>query len=451
MSRRVIYVVRSWPRLSQTFVVNEILALEQRGVQLTIVALARAREDLVQPEVARVRARVHYLDGDGPDGDEQRVLTRLRGTVGDHLRVAAAGPGRYLAALRFARAHPELAAGYATCTSAQAFGHAVRVAALIARSRPHHTNEDGDGIGHIHAHFAHDPALVGMLARRLTGLPFSFTAHARDLYQIPPESVVSRAGEAVAVVTCCQVNASYLDEVLAGAAVLAGSVPPVHVVHHGVELDRFTPTRDDAAGPPTRPVVVSVGRLVEKKGYADLLQACARVRAAGRDLHLRIIGDGPLAAELRTLAGSLDLGESVVFEGEKDRDEVLGALRGAQVFALTPRELADGDRDGIPNVFVEAMACGLPVVATAAGGVTELVRHEVNGLVAAPGDVAAVAAHLEALLGDEGLRTRLGTAARHTVETDYDVAAAAATLEAIFGGQSFGGQIRRAGVAAVSQ
>jgi glycosyltransferase involved in cell wall biosynthesis len=225
------------------------------------------------------------------------------------------------------------------------------------------------------------------------------------------------------VVTCCEANARYLESVVPHQ-----DRPPIVVVHHGVDLHRFSPAGRVTATPP---LLVSVGRLVEKKGFADLLRALHEVKHRGVPFHARISGDGPLHAELARLRDTLALAAEVELRGAEDSDAVLAALRQASVFALTPRELPGGDRDGIPNVLVEAMACGVPVVTTTAGGITELVRHDVDGLLAAPGDVAGIAEALCTLLTDAASRTRLGTAARRTVELGFDTDDAARRLEGV--------------------
>lgn len=420
MSRRVIYVVRSWPRLSQTFVVNEVLAQERLGTRLDLFSLSRSGERLVQPQVGDVRATVTYLD-------EPRPRER-RTALADVALVARSAPLAFARTLGYAAARPRLSSGYATLSTLGCLAVALRLAAVVLRAR-----RDGDPVEHLHAHFAHDPGLVVLLASRLTGVPYSITAHARDLYQIPASSMRARAGEASALITCCAANVQYLTTVL----------PPedlarVRLIHHGVELGRFTPVPA-----PRRATVgiVSVGRMVEKKGFADLLQACALLRdrlpgpAAAPAFRLTIYGDGPLREELTALRDRLGLDAEVDFAGECDGDAVLRAYRRADVFALTPCVTADGDRDGVPNVIVEAMACGLPVVATDAGGVGEIVRPDGNGLLAAPGDVEAVAGHLHRLVTDPELRQRLGAAGRRTVEEGYDVEAAAQELALLFAGQ----------------
>jgi glycosyltransferase involved in cell wall biosynthesis len=414
MSERVIYLVRSWPRLSQTFVVNEVLAVERAGAELAVFSMVRSGEALVQPEVAAVRAPVVYLADRADDGILRRALPFLVVLLGS--------PLRFLRTLVFSLRRPGLAAGYGECSTRECFVQATQIAAAIRRMRA-----TGVRVEHLHAHFAHDPALVGLLTARLThNLRFSFTAHARDLLQIPASSLTARAADAVAVVTCCEANAGYIASVV--PHVLR---PPVEVIHHGIELDRFTPSRSHA--PSARPPrITSVGRLVEKKGYTDLLRALARLVDRGESFRCDIYGDGPDREHLERLRDDLGLRGHVAFQGAQDSTHIREVLQSSDLFALTPCVTNDGDRDGIPNVLVEAMACGLPVVTTTSGGITELVHHGENGLVSRPGDVAAISGAVARLLGDAELRRRLGEAARHSVEADYDVNAAARRLLGVY-------------------
>lgn len=412
MARRVIYLTRSWPRLSQTFIVNEVLALERLGVHLDIFAMEPSGEDLRQPQVDHVRAVVTYLDR----------AARWR----DHLTVGARAPRRYLAAAAFALGNPDLASGYATATAGQCFRYAVHVAAHVRGLR-----RNGTEVSHVHAHFAHDPALVALLVHRLTDLPYSVTAHARDLYQIPQRSLRVRAAGATDVLTCCLANLDYLD-----AELEPQSAAKARVIHHGVDLDQFTP---DVQGSSSGAVqVISVGRMVEKKGFPDLLRACAQV-AQDHPFTLTLYGDGPLRAELEQLRQELGLQDVVVFAGEHDSSVIVAAMRQADIFAITPFVTPDGDRDGVPNVIVEALASGLPVVSTDVGGVGEAVRHGHNGYLAAAHDVPAVAAYLRELVTDPELRATMGAAARATAEESFDVDRAARELVGVFGLQGVAG------------
>jgi glycosyltransferase involved in cell wall biosynthesis len=411
MPGRVIYVVRSWPRLSQTFIVNEIVALERRGVAITVFSLVRSDDTLVQPAVGRVRAPVLFLSD---------LATAWRDRIRVHARAFRLAPPRYVRTWLYTVRNPDLAAGYGESSTMASFAHAVSIVAEIDRLRAR-----GDAPSHIHAHFAHDPALVGLLVARLTGLPFSFTGHARDLIQIPGTSLAARAAAATALVTCCQANADYID-----AVVPEPVRPPVLVIHHGVELSTFAPAgpHDDAE----IPTVLAVGRLVEKKGFRDLLAALATVRGRGRRFDCRIYGDGPLRDELEGQRDALGLQGMVTFMGAGDSAVVAAALAASDLFVLSPLVARDGDRDGIPNSLVEAMACSLPVVTTDVGGTTELVQDGRNGIVVPAADPAALADAIDRMLTDGDLRHRLGAAARRTIERDHDVDHAARRLEAIF-------------------
>jgi glycosyltransferase involved in cell wall biosynthesis len=359
-----------------------------------------------------VAATVHFLD------ERRPPLGALR----DHALVARSAPLRCARTLLFAATRPYLAHGYATLSTLGCLAAAVRLAAAVHRAR-----SAGAPIEHLHAHFAHDPALVALLTSRLSGVPYSITAHARDLYQIPVPSLRARARDAVAVVTCCAANVDYLRSVLP-----AGLHRRLRLIHHGVQLDRFVPApRTDVRVPVE---ILSVGRLVEKKGFPDLLRACQQLKASQAPFRLRIYGDGPLRADLGRLRDQLGLRDEVDLVGERDGADVLRAYQRADVFALTPCVTADGDRDGVPNVIVEAMACGLPVVTTDAGGIAEILRHGVNGLIAEPRDVPALAGHLATLVTDPARRRELGEAGRRTVEEDYDVRSAAHELSLIFPG-----------------
>jgi glycosyltransferase involved in cell wall biosynthesis len=318
---------------------------------------------------------------------------------------------------------PELAAGYSTSSTAACFARAVGLAAWIERER-----RRGRPIDHVHAHFAHDPALVAFFTRRLTGVPFSFTAHARDLYGLPVGSLAVRAREANAIVTCCRANVAHLRAILPEPA-----RSRVHLVHHGVDLDAFTAPRRSHRN--DVPLVLSVGRLVEKKGFPDLIRACAKLEAAGCHFRCVIYGDGPLRDELVRLRDGLGLAAHVTFAGKQSQRGLVSEFQRADVFALTPHVTDDGDRDGVPNVVAEAMACAVPVVSTSVGGVPDLVRHGENGLLAAPHDVDAIAGNLEALLADTPRCRRLGRAARRTVEEAFDIRASARQLARLFAGK----------------
>jgi glycosyltransferase involved in cell wall biosynthesis len=412
----VAYIVRSYPRLSQTFILDEICMLERMGMNLRIFAVTDPHEPIVQFEVGEVLAPTEYLD---------RSIRRARLRVlTEHLWAVARAPQRYTRALHLVITHKDGNNGYASSTRFECFLYAVYLVRLLRREQ----RRTGVGTDHIHAHFAHDPTLVAMLAHVLTGISYSFTAHARDLYQVPQPVLVERAESASAIVTCCRANVDYLHQTLPER--LRGKV---RLIYHGKEL-HDTPIGAPSGAPPEVPLILSVGRLVEKKGFTDLVLACHRLKQEGRRFSCIIYGEGPDRSKLQAMVEQLDLSDRISLPGARSRREILSAYLQAHVFALTPFVLENGDRDGIPNVLIEAMASGLPAVTTTVGGIPELVRHDVNGLLATPRDVAGIAAHLAALLDDHERLERLSRSARQTVERYFNAQTAGNQLAELFEG-----------------
>src|SRR5919198_4032177 len=224
------YILRSYPRLSQTFILHEILALERLGLKLDIFAITNPREELTQAEVTRVRAPVPYLEGAARRASPVIAL--------EHLGFLLKSPARYLSALGYVLRHGEIDKGYTASSRFECFLQAVYLAHLL-RMRDDHLHDRAirdrySAIKHLHAHFAHDPTLIAMLAHMLTGIPYSFTAHARDLYQVPEQELTRRVARASAVVTCCAANVEYLSRVLPERL-----RRKVHLIHHGVDLRNF--------------------------------------------------------------------------------------------------------------------------------------------------------------------------------------------------------------------
>jgi glycosyltransferase involved in cell wall biosynthesis len=412
------YILRSFPRLSQTFVLHEILALERLGLKLRIFAIVDPHESLVQQEVGQVQAEVHYLAAPG-----RRRLTSI---PREHLALCAKSPCRYFTTLCYVLRHGEIDRGYRVGSRLDCFRQAVYLLRLVAEAE----RRTGRRIHHLHAHFAHDPALIAMLAHMLSGIPYSFTAHARDLYQVLPQTLVDRVAQATAAVTCCAANVSYLRRILPREL-----GEKCTIVHYGIDLCRFHPgdEREESQRKGSAlPLILSVGRLVEKKGFLDLVAACSLLKREGYRFRCEIYGEGQLRDELRVTLHQYDLAGQVVLAGGITQQELIPALQRADIFALTPFVTEDGDRDGMPNVLMEAMACGLPVVSTTVAGVPELIEHGYNGLLAQPRDVHGIAAALAALLGDTRARKRLGAAAHRTVMERFSLDASARRLTALF-------------------
>lgn len=396
---RVGYMVSTWPRLSQTFVLNEILALERCGVSLRIFSAKAPRAEPVNAKVAQVRAPVTYLNFRG----------RRRAILFANLRIARDLPGRYfpamLRALRYGR--PSVL---------RRFFQAGYLADLLRR----------EPLTHLHAHFSTAPTQVAMFTQELVGVPYSFTAHARDIYaDTHPALLRAEMERAKAVVTVSEYNREYLYRIKPG---LNGKL---RCIDYGLDLSEFNFRWPRASDPPP-PIILAVARLVEKKGLRDLILAADILRKWGDDFRVHIIGDGELRHALRRLVANRGLQDCVSLLGAQPHEKVQLACERASIFVLPCVVAADGDRDGLPNVLLEAMASGVPVVSTPVVGIPELIESERDGLLTPPSDPARLAEALERLLTDADLRDRLALAARSKVEKRFSIDSSAKKLLELF-------------------
>jgi glycosyltransferase involved in cell wall biosynthesis len=387
---RVAYLVKRFPRLSETFVLNEFLEVRRLGVEVALFALMDPGEQVVHPAARELASEVHYLNLAGrPWYSRWRLLRGAAAHVATHPR----GLLRMLwALLTVHRSMPSVR-------------HAVEGAWLARELRQM-------GVRHLHAHFAHSPAAVAYMARLSGGPPFSFTAHAKDLYTTLPRNLVIRTKAARFVLTCTHFNGRFLGDLLRGVPT------PIQVVHHGTDLRRFNSTRSKAEPG----LIVSVGRLVPKKGYPVLIEALRVMAADSIVFSCEIYGGGPMREELDAMAHAAGLEARVAFHGARPQDQIAAAYARASVFAIAPIVISDGDRDGIPNVLVEAMAMRVPVVSTRISGIPELIDDGMNGLLVKPGNATALARAITRVLLDPRLASRLGAAGRHKVEREFDLA-----------------------------
>ena len=377
-------LVNGFPRLSETFVLQELLELERRGLRLHVFALRRPEEVVQQEALAGLQAEVEYLP------ELSAAAPRLARRAA-HAGVFLRRPIGYADALADALASPDF--------SRSAMTQALLLAHRLLRL----------GSPPLYIHFAHKPATIGRLAARFAGVPYGLSAHAKDIWLTAENELARKVRDARVVLTCT-------DEGRAHLAALAAGRTPVLLGYHGVATDTPAPLRPERAVPR----ILTVGRLVEKKGHDVLLRAAALLQSRGVAFTLRIAGEGPEWARLQRLAHELGLGERVLFLGPVSESEVEAEYREADLFALACRRLANGDRDGIPNVVLEAMAHGLPVVGTRLAGVAEAVVDGECGLLADQDDEPGLAGCLERLLTDPGLRGRLGAKARHRVVDRFD-------------------------------
>ena len=404
--RPVAYILGTFPQASQTFIAREVRGLRLAGLPMMVFALGRRAPDVLEDADRAWYPDVRFAP---------RVLTPR--VLAANLSVAMRSPGRY--ARTFGRL---LALPHRPRILVLRAIALFTTAAWIAR-----TIERAGGCRQVHAHFALAQTEVAMAVSALLDVPFSFTAHARDIYATP-SALEEKIRAARVVVTCTGYNVTHLRG-------LCPELPAAHIqlVHHGVDVDaasRIAAHRELRAD--TRPVILAAGRLIDKKGFDTLIDACAELRARGLQFECRIFGTGPLMAELRRRAEAAGLASVLALPGWAPAGQLLEDMGRAAVFAMPSRVAAGGDRDGIPNVVLEAMAAGLPVVATKVSGIPEAVSHDTTGLLVEPDDVRGLADALARVLTDTALSARFGAAARARIAEEFTLEVASSRLLALF-------------------
>ena len=397
----VAVVLKGYPRLSETFIAQEIRALEQCGLNLRIYSLRHPTDPAIHPVHREIVSPVSYL----PEYLHHEPLRVYRAW-----RLARRLP-RYQRAFRTWLG--DLRRDF-TRNRMRRFGQACVLAADLPA-----------GATRLHAHFLHTPASVARYAGLMTGLPWSCSAHAKDIWTTPAWEKQEKLAELDWLVTCTAVGRDHL-------AGLAPDPGRVRLIYHGLDFDRWPrppgrrPARDGSR--PDDPVVLlSVGRTVEKKGYEDLLAALALLPAS---LHWRLIhiGGGTLAPLLGERAEALGLTSRLTWLGAQPQEVVLRNYRGADLFVLASRVAADGDRDGLPNVLMEAQSQGLACLATRVSAIPELIEDGVTGVLAEAGDPAALAAALDELIRNPATRAALGAAGTTRVRERFSMTGGIAVL-----------------------
>lgn len=390
----IAFVLKGYPRLSETFIAQEIRALEARGLEIVLFSLRDPSEAQLHPVHREIKARVNYL----PEYLYRQPLRVLRAA-----RAARRRPGLGLALRRWLgdlRRDP-------TPNRVRRFGQAL----VLAHELP-------PRVRHLHVHFLHTPASVARYAALLTGLPWTCSAHAKDVWTTEAWEKREKLAECRWLVTCTEANRRHLQS-------LAPDPARVELLYHGLDFARF-PAPEGARPPrdgsdPADPVVLlSVGRAVPKKGYDVLLEALA---ALPPERHWRFVhvGGGPLLGRLARRARRLGVAEHVSWLGPKAQEEILRRYRAADLFVLACRIHDDGDRDGLPNVLLEAQSQKLACVSTRLAGVRELIEDDVSGLLVPEGDPVALAAALDRLIADPGLRARLAAAGFRRVRESFSL------------------------------
>jgi glycosyltransferase involved in cell wall biosynthesis len=371
-------VLKRFPRLSETFILREILSLEEAGVQVMVDSLHAAEDGPRHRELERLRAEVRYLP--------RHPGIRKSGVASAHLRVFTRSPIVWTRLARRARLDGR-------------WGQFLLSGLVAARARRSSADV-------IHAHFATGAAEVARDASKLAGVPYTVTCHAKDIFHrenVP--HIAERLQDAAAIVTVSGYNVDYLRDRLPSV--------PVHLVPNPIPAAPATGWKAD--GP-----LLCVARLVPKKGVDQLIDALAIVSPRHLDLRLQIVGDGPLRDQLEDRARTAGVADRIDWIGSVSSDGVRAAMSGARAFVLPCRIDADGDRDGMPTVLVESMMAGVPVISTDVAGISELVRDGETGFLAPADDAQALAAAIERLVDDPRTADRLARSGRALVIRAFD-------------------------------
>ncbi len=393
---RLGYLLRMYPRFSQTFVVNEILELERRGAALRICSLRAPTDGVFHASISRVRAKADYLP-----------------------ELLAAAPRRFLDALR--RRWRADRAGTWRAVREWLGRRSVSLlelgqAALVCRWAEKH------GIGHLHVHFGTQEATVAMLARLMGGPSYSLTLHAFDIFRdnVDRSLLAVKINHSAFTVTVCESNRRFLIEHVPGV-----EAAKVRVHYNGLDLTHFEPAPFEQR---SRTLVFAVGRLIEKKGFVHLVRAAARLIERGVELECEIAGDGPLRSQLKREIRELGVRDRVRLLGPLPQEQVREKLRQARVLVAPCVPAADGNIDATPTVLLEALASACPAISTRLSGIPEIIDDGVSGLLVEPGDEAALADAIGRVLADDALARKLAEAGRRRACERFDIRANVARL-----------------------
>jgi glycosyltransferase involved in cell wall biosynthesis len=387
-------ILKGYPRISETFISNEILLLERLGFSIHLFSMRQPRESFTHKSVSQIQANVDYLP--------ETLFRPLPRLIYHNFLLALQKPRIYAKAIKVALQRFLRTRKSATIKHLFQAGHLVQH--LLPRRK----------IMHLHAHFAHSPTSVALFASILSGLPFSFTAHAKDIYTSDPRQLREKLALARFVVTCTAYNRRHL------AKLYDGKSNSVFRVYHGIDTGLFAlkPKADEV---PVKPYqILTVARLIAKKGLPTVYRALKILYERGIPFEHILIGDGEERKNVLALIKKLGLNAQSRWRGTQPHEVVLKHYKQAHLFVLGCEVAANGDRDGIPNVLLESMAMGVPVVATDISAIPELVETEKTGILVPPGQPGRLAEAMIRMLTDTELRSRVIPAARQRVLQDFD-------------------------------
>ncbi len=405
---KVAVILKGWPRLSETFIAQEIAGLEARGVALELWSMRQPTDTARHPVHDRVRGRVTYLPEYLKDQPGRVFAAWLKAR---RLPGYAAAHARFLADLKRDR----------TSNRVRRWGQALVLAAELPPT-----------IERLYAHFLHTPASVTRYAATMRGLPWSVSAHAKDIWTSEGWDVREKLDDCAWLVTCTNVGLERLKE-------LASKPEKLRLVYHGLDFTHLPappPPRPprDGSDPADPVVILSVGRKVEKKGYDDLLNALAAL-PAGLHWHFEHVGAGSLSDALKAQAASLGIADRCVWHGAQPQKAVFAALARADLFVLASKKAADGDQDGLPNVLMEAAHQGLPLVSTQAAAIGEFIEDGRTGLLVPPASPHELSAALGRMIADPALRQLLAQRAGEVVRTRFSYEAGVDWIASALQGQ----------------
>lgn len=393
MPGRIAVILKGYPRLSETFIAQEILGLERRGLELVIVSLRHPTDPDTHPIHDEIQAPVLYLP---------EYLEDDRSRVRRAWEAVRKRPG-YPAA--WADFRTDLARDR-TDNRIRRFGQAMVAAAELPVD-----------VGLLYVHFLHTPASVARYAARIAGLPWACSAHAKDIWTTPKWEIAEKLADCDWLTTCTRSGAGFLTN-------LAPSPEKVSLLYHGLDLARFpanpqSPSLRDGREPGDPVRLLSVGRAVAKKGFDDLLAALALL-PKGLHWHWTHIGGGALLAALQARADALGLTDRITWTGALNQSAVLSAYRDADLFVLPSKIAEDGDRDGLPNVLMEAQSQTLACLSTRVSAIPELIVDGETGRLCPPDAPEALAAAMQDLITHPDVRARLAVVGARRVRTDFD-------------------------------
>ena len=412
----IAYVLKGYPRLTDTFITSEVYRMEQQGLRLRVIVLRPCTEPVPSDLLEKIAAKPVYMPA---------VTSMKKASLRQWLSLNLK---HFMPSLRrMFRRHPLgvlRAAGAALAQAARArkelwswprkvYGKEFLQAVMLAEML-----EQAGDVRHVHGHYCHGATTVTWLASMITKLPFSFTAHAKDIYlpSLNPAGLLRRKMDAAQfVITCTDANRDYLEGL--------GSNTPVYCIYHGLNAEfcnimKEQPARRASNGHFS---VLGVGRLIPKKGFDVLVQACAMLHQKGVPFEAKIVAEGgEHEEEIRRLITTNGLEDNVFLPGPMSQAQLYREYENASAFCLPCRVLENGDRDGIPNVLMEAMAVGVPVVTTPISGIPELIHDGVNGLLVPSEDAGALANAFLRLIHDQQLAADLSRNGQQTIETQFN-------------------------------